>query len=210
VGLFDELVCRGAGFVHVVSGPQPAVHVVGAPELVDRVRVRYKRMRVVIAFRVGVDPWRTLSDSGPSFRVVATIDELSRVLVQGYCNTQFGSGPESPFRVAEMSIVHAGSGMISGHISADRLKMKHRGSGQIQLSGDVHDLEISNTGMGVIDCVELVAQRARVSASGLGKSSVMALDQLAVKLTGLGGVSYRGDPVVHRRGDGFGRLEHLP
>jgi len=207
-GLFDELVCRGAGFVQIVNGPDPSVQVVGSAEAQDRVRIRTRGMRVVIAFRIGADPLRAMTESRGRPGVVVTVDSISRIHVQGFCTVRLGS-EDHPLTLGETTLIHGGVGIVSGNVSADRLIVRNRGHGQVQLAGDVQWLDIINRGIRTLDCSELVAQRAKATVSNVGKIDLMVLDELSARVDGIGGVTYRGDPIVYRRGGGMGRLDKV-
>ena len=208
-GLFDELVCRGAGSVQVVNGPDPSVRIVGPSASLNRVRIRNRGMRLVISFRVGPDPWRAMMESGGSVSVVVTIDSISRIHAQGFCSIKLGS-ENHPLALGDTTLIHGGMGVVSGNVSAERLTVRNRGHGQIRLAGDVRWLDMANRGIRALDCSELVAQRAKATVSNVGRIDLMVLDELSARVDGIGGISYRGDPIVHRRGGGMGRLEKIP
>ena len=207
VGLFDELVCRGAGTVHVVSGAEPSVGLLGRSDQLDLVRIRNRNMRLVVSFRVGANPWR-VPDGDDVIGVQVVADSLSRIHVQGFSTVILGT-QNHPLVLDEATLIHGGSGILSGTVSATRVKIRNRSNGQVRIAGDARWLDVANRGMGVLDCSELVAQRASAISSGLGRIELLVLDELSARMDGMGAIGYRGEPIVHRRGGGLGRLEKL-
>jgi hypothetical protein len=209
VGLFDELVCRGAGVVEVVSGREPAVLLQGEPKLLSRIYVRSNRMRLVVVARTGAYPSVMTEALGRRTRVIVVVDELSKLRVQGFASVVLGESQEAPLKLSDLSVYQSSGGAVRGWISATRLKLRLRSHGQMELAGDVRFLDAGNSALGSIDCTELVSQRCRASVTGMGTVSVMVLDELDARLSGAGSISYRGDPVVRRRPGGVGRVEHI-
>ena len=209
IGLFDELVCRGGGTVQLVSGPNPHLVVVGPEELVDRVIVRYRGMRLVVAYRVGPNPIHLIQNISRQVRTIIVTDAVSRVAVQGAAALQLGESPEHPFTTDSIRLVNSGNGFISGSVSARTIAVRLRSIGGVDLDGDAGMLDARISGIGSLDCSDLVCKRARVTVSGVGSCRVMVLDDLVATVNGVGQLSYRGTAHLTRRGASTGRIEYL-
>ena len=209
IGLFDELVCRGGGTVQLVSGPNPHLVVVGPEELVDRVVIRYRGMRLVVAYRVGPNPIRLIQNISRQVRTIIVTDAVSRVAVQGAAALQLGESPEHPFTTDSIRLVNSGNGFISGSVSAGTIAVRLRSIGGVDLDGDAGMLDARISGIGSLDCSDLVCKRARVTVSGVGSCRVMVLDDLVATVNGVGQLSYRGTAHLTRRGASTGRIEYL-
>jgi len=208
IGLFDELICRGAGTVHVVSGPNPHLVVVGPEDLVDRVVVRYRGTRLVISFRVGPNPMPFLQGRQAQVRTVVVTDAVSRIVLQGAAGIVLGESPQAPLTTESVRLVNSGHGLITGHLSAFKVDARIRGTGNMQLAGDARELGVRVSGIGSIDCEELVCGTARVSVTGVGSCRVMVLDTLTASVSGAGGVTYSGTAKLIRRGGSAGRIQY--
>ena len=209
-GLFDELVFRGAGSLTLLQGRQPAVHVSGPNDLIERVVVRIRGLRLVISLRVGPNPMALLQNLSESLSIVAVTDSVSRVTAQGFASVVLGDGPDAPLEVPELTLINSGAGSLRGDVSAPTIKIRHRGTGRMELAGDTRLLDVRMSGMGSLDCEELVTQTARISINGMGSASVMVLDELTATLNGMGALRYRGSAVLKRRGGNpTARVEHL-
>ena len=209
IGLFDELVCRGGGTVQLVSGPNPHLVVVGPEELVDRVVIRYRGMRLVVAYRVGPNPIRLIQNISRQVRTIIVTDAVSRVAVQGAAALQLGESPEHPFTTDSIRLVNSGNGFISGSVSAGTIAVRLRSIGGVDLDGDAGMLDARISGIGSLDCSDLVCKKARVTVSGVGSCRVMVLDDLTATVNGVGQLSYRGTAHLTRRGASTGRIEYL-
>lgn len=208
IGFFDELVCRGAGVVRLLSGPEPRLLVVGDDELVDRVVVRYRGARLVVSFRTGPNP-AMLFGRGASVTTIVVTDDIGRVAVQGAANLQFGDGAENPFASDSLRLVSSGTGAIEGHVSVTEISVRLRGISGARLAGDAAKLDVRLAGTGSLDATELVARNAKVVVSSTGNCRLMVLDTLAATMNGTGSLTYRGSASLTRRGAGVGRVEHL-
>jgi hypothetical protein len=209
IGLFDEMYCRGAGTVHLVSASEPRLMVMAPPDLVDRVVVRYRGTRLVVSFRVGSDPMRILGKSIDQVRTIVATDDVSKVVVQGAANLRIGESQENPFTAAALKLISSGSGTISGSLSVKDLSVRMRGLGRGSIDGDVENLDVRVSGIGSLDCMDLVCKTARVNLSSIGNCEVMVLDDLKATVTGTGRLRLRGTAQVTRKGTPTGRIEYL-
>lgn len=209
IGLFDEIICRGGGTVQLVRAAQPSLVVIGPPDLVDRVVVRYGGMRLVTTLRMGPNPISVIPAITDHLRVIVATDAISRVVAQGFVTVRLGEKEAEPLTAGTLRIVNAGSGRVSGYISTDSLTIRLRGMGGISLSGDTGSLDARLSGIGSLECGGVVCRTARVAVTGLGNANVMVLDELAASVTGAGSLSFRGSARLTRRAGQTGRINHL-
>ena len=81
-------------------------------------------------------------------------------------------------------------------IKNDQFEVSSTGASTIVASGDTKNLEIHSTGAGLVDTHSLHANKASVSSTGAAKVDVWASDELDANVTGVGQVTYSGDPKV--------------
>src|SRR5215813_1694313 len=81
-------------------------------------------------------------------------------------------------------------------IKNDQFEVSSTGASTIVASGDTKNLEIHSTGAGLVDTHSLHAAKASVSSTGAAKVDVWASDELDANVTGVGQVTYSGDPKV--------------
>jgi hypothetical protein len=87
------------------------------------------------------------------------------------------------------------------------LSLKSTGAANIDATGKAKNLTISSTGAGNIDTSKLTAEKAKVDATGAANVDVYASEQLDVSVSGVGSVTYSGNPkVVNKSVSGIGSV----
>lgn len=93
------------------------------------------------------------------------------------------------------------------NVKNDQLNISWQGAGRIEATGDTKYVQISSTGAGEIDNGRLRAERAKVSVTGAAHVDVYASQQLDVTVSGVGQVTYGGNPpVVNKSVTGLGSV----
>jgi hypothetical protein len=91
--------------------------------------------------------------------------------------------------------------------NAGDLKLASTGADSIDAAGKAKSVTISSTGAGNIDTSKLTAEKAKVEISGAANVEVYASDQLDVTVSGVGSVTYSGNPkVVNKNVSGIGSV----
>jgi hypothetical protein len=92
-------------------------------------------------------------------------------------------------------------------VKNEQLTIGSTGAARIELSGQTQSATISSTGAGKIDANKLHAGRARVTVTGAGSVEVYASQQLDATVSGVGQITYDGDPpVVNKSVSGIGTI----
>jgi hypothetical protein len=100
----------------------------------------------------------------------------------------------------------AGEVKIADANSSD-LKIQSTGAADVNAAGKAKSVTISSTGAGNIDTSRLTSERAKVEATGAANVDVFASEQLDVTVSGVGSVSYSGNPkVVNKNVSGIGSV----
>jgi hypothetical protein len=104
--------------------------------------------------------------------------------------------------------ISAGAGDI--HISGvknDQLVLSNTGAANIEAAGQTKFVDIKSSGAGNIQTEKLQAERAKVSVSGAANVDLYASQQLDVTVSGIGSVTYSGNPpVVNKSVSGIGSV----
>lgn len=103
----------------------------------------------------------------------------------------------------------AGPGNISiENLDQDDLQLNLRGAGNVDASGKVRAVTVSNSGAGNVDLGELDATDATVTASGIGNVDLAASGKVTVLLSGVGNVSLHRKPAeLNSRINGIGSID---
>ena len=83
-----------------------------------------------------------------------------------------------------------------------------KGVGNVKLSdGNAPDLKISLSGVGNIDALNYQVENVVITQSGVGNSKIWATNSLSGTLSGVGHISYKGDPTVDVKVSGVGKVK---
>ncbi len=93
----------------------------------------------------------------------------------------------------ELSVHGAADARIRG-FDGDRFEYKLSGAGNLEMDGRVDELEINISGAGDADTRDLKARRVKVKISGAGNAEVFASESLRGRVSGVGNLTYYGDP----------------
>ncbi len=80
----------------------------------------------------------------------------------------------------------------------DSFEFDLSGAADLEMSGEVDDLDIQVSGAGDIDTRDLQARHVKVRISGAGNADVTATESIDAKVSGVGDIDYWGDPAKER------------
>lgn len=99
--------------------------------------------------------------------------------------------------LAGFTVNGAGDVEISG-VRGERLELRINGAGDMEVAGSVDELELVVAGAGDVEAGELAAQDVEVRVSGAGDATVRAARSLDATVSGVGDITYLGDPSEKR------------
>jgi hypothetical protein len=104
------------------------------------------------------------------------------------------------------SIKAAGAGKFQiTDLKNDKFIVETAGATSLSAAGEAKSVEIHNTGAGKIDTSGIHAQKVKVDISGAASVDVYASEQLDASVSGVGRVSYSGNPkTVNKNVSGMG------
>ena len=105
-----------------------------------------------------------------------------------------------------ITISGAGTARVTG-VKNENFVINSTGAAKIEAKGETKAVEIRNSGAGLIDAHELRSSKAEVNLSGAGQAEVYASEQLDVAISGVGRVTYSGQPkVINKNISGIGSV----
>lgn len=108
--------------------------------------------------------------------------------------------------LTSLSIQGSGDAMIEG-VQGESLTLDVAGSGNIDVTGEVQNLEATISGSGNIDAGRLIAASAIVRVNGSGDASIYCKDSIEAAINGSGDVTVHGQPAQQRIAEnGSGRV----
>lgn len=101
-----------------------------------------------------------------------------------------------------------GAGEIKlNKIHGDRLDVRFRGAGSMEINGAVKQFSMRAEGVGEVDAKALIANAVDVQFMGMGDVQVYAKDSLDAKVRGMGSLRYFGKPrTVNKSAAGMGSV----
>ncbi|GAA0892474.1 hypothetical protein GCM10009122_21530 [Fulvivirga kasyanovii] len=88
----------------------------------------------------------------------------------------------------------SGAGVIDLEVELKALKINVSGAGAVELAGNVIEQNIQMSGAGGLEAYDLISQKSKIDISGVGGAAVTVKKQLEATVSGVGGISYRGNP----------------
>lgn len=93
------------------------------------------------------------------------------------------------------------------NLKNDKFATSSSGAARVVASGQTKFVDISSNGAGDIDTTKLLAERAKVTITGVGNVDLYVSQQLDATVSGVGNVTYSGNPsVVNKSVSGFGSV----
>lgn len=178
---FHSLRVDGVAEIDLEIGPDCLVELETDVNFIDYVRVR-ERNGVLILDQENDLP--NLNTDSVRFQFRIKMPELKRLDVDG---------------VAEIE----GTGLAGGNV-----RIRADGVANIQLTGEVDELDVEVDGVADLDLRQLRAEAARVRVDGVGNVVLTVTDALDAAVDGMGEIEYYGDPEFARKSvDGFGSIK---
>src|SRR5215471_19256863 len=105
-------------------------------------------------------------------------------------------------------LTNGGAGEVKiADVKNDQIALESDGAASMTASGTTKSTTITSNGAGKIDAGNLHADKARVSVSGAATIDCYATEQLDVNISGVGNVSYGGNPkIVNKKISGVGSI----
>ncbi|ELR71396.1 hypothetical protein C900_02737 [Fulvivirga imtechensis AK7] len=88
----------------------------------------------------------------------------------------------------------SGAGAIDLSVDLKALKVNVSGAGAVELRGNVTEQNIQMSGAGGLDAKRLVSKKCKIEISGVGGASLNVKEALDASVSGVGGITYRGNP----------------
>ena len=111
--------------------------------------------------------------------------------------TLVGSGSiesKSVINVGDFFAELSGSGEITLNVNAKSVKVELSGSGDLNLKGKTSSFTGKVSGSGDLEAYGLESENTEISVNGSGDAEVFAKENLKARVTGSGGISFRGNP----------------
>lgn len=194
---FTGVISTSVEEVSVEFGREFAVIVTLDENLHELYDPRVVNGMLVLGFKPGA------SVQGPTkLKVRIVMPSLSCAALRGAGSIRIGGG----FKGRAFDIDISGAGEIDADLDVDKLAVSVSGTGTLRLAGVARDCGAVISGAGSISARSLKIQSARVTISGTGSAELSVSRNLDAVISGMGTVTYHGEPTVKQRITGLGRV----
>ena len=196
VGEFTQIQFSGAYQVIMKAGDRPHIEIETDENLQEYIEVDQHGKRVIL----------TTTDrirSRERIKVYVTFTELNNIEIGGLATIE----SEDPIITDVLELEISGAGSVDLEIEAEELDLRVSGASTLQLSGRVDEMSISMSGAGDLEAYDLVSNYCRIDLSGIGSAEIYVEEELEASISGVGGISYRGNPAkVRDNVSGLGKI----
>lgn len=100
----------------------------------------------------------------------------------------------------ELKVDMRGTGsFVADNLVYDKAEFHLRGTGDMQMAGQIHKAEIEIAGTGNVKASKLAVNELKVELKGVGDMEVYALDKMSIELKGSGTITYKGNPQITKQ-----------
>ncbi|MDH5380334.1 MAG: DUF2807 domain-containing protein [Cyclobacteriaceae bacterium] len=184
---FSKLKIEGGYEITLEAGNEPQVIVHADENLIEYIYAEVRGSWLVIGNEESIH-----SPDGIAITVV--YNELSKIEIEGACAIKTTETLISD----DFGIDMGGAGAIDMDLEVDDLLINISGAGAVKLAGEARFMEVNLSGAGGLSAYDLIVERCKLNISGVGGAEVYVEEELDASVSGLGGISYRGDPHVNR------------
>lgn len=97
-----------------------------------------------------------------------------------------------------------GGANIEMNMKANRVKVIGEGGVKFEFDGIADELDVSISGAGYLDAIDLKTNTCDFKIEGVGAGSVYVIRSLNASISGIGKIRYKGDPQVYKKIEGIG------
>ncbi len=149
-----------------------------------------------VDIKVGKEPSLSISGEENLIRYIRTRVEGDRLIV----DTRKNISPRKEIRikitVPKLTYLDASGAcdIYAGNIDSDHFNLDVSGAGSVELNGKVDKLSIDLSGAGSVSAKNLKSKDLNISLSGASSAEVYASEYIDASVSGVGSITYFGDP----------------
>lgn len=196
----NEVQLLGSGELEIIQGNTPSLIIKAEDNLIPYILTEENGGRLTIKIKKGVG----FSNNQP-IHYQLTVKDIREIDASGSAAIKSNNLETDSL---EINLSGYGTGNLN-NVKVEKLNLSISGSGNMEASGDVNQLHISISGAGGFTGPELRADEVTVNISGIGRAVVWAVNRLEPEISGVGSVSYYGDPVVVEKSSGLANVNKI-
>ncbi|MEM6359563.1 MAG: head GIN domain-containing protein [Bacteroidota bacterium] len=194
---FNKISVEGNFAIRLEKSNNPGVTITTDENLMDFILVESYGGKVSL-----ISERNLISEDGVN--VVVSYSELGSISVGGAAILTSDQTIEEDYLDLDMS----GAGAVELDLNMKALEINISGAGAMELTGQVVEQRIRMDGAGGLDAENLVSEKCEIEISGVGGAAIHVTDRLRASVSGVGGITYRGNPFdVQKDVSGIGTIQ---
>ena len=184
--------------IEITQGEGESLTIEGRPEVLAKIKTTVRGGELAIRLdgslldKLGFALTTSLTRAVVRYRL--TVRDLACLELTGLFNAN-----AAKLRAENLSLKLKGAGAVTiGSLAARQVNVDLHGAVRVELGGQVVGQAVNIRGPGFYEALDLKSRRAFVSLKELGRARVWVVDQLSVKVRGLGRVEVRGAPEIRQ------------
>ncbi|WNJ18545.1 head GIN domain-containing protein [Pontibacter sp. G13] len=199
VDRFDGMAIDGVWSITLVQSSQSKVTVETDRALLPHIQILTQNGNLKV--NMDVDNLEDVE----TFRLTIYTPNINRIELDGAAKLV----SEREIQGSELAIELAGASQVELGLDYDAVSVNMGGASLVNLTGYAKQAKLDITGTGAMNAEGMDAERVKVSLSGAAFTKVSAIEFLDVSISGLGVVSYKGDPEIRKDISGLGSLNRI-
>jgi Putative auto-transporter adhesin, head GIN domain len=201
IGNATEVELSGVGDLTIVQGEVPSLKVTADDNVLPALETETEGRTLTIRTKS-----RTSIRAQTPITYTLTVPRLSAITISGA-----GTVTTRKLEADGLTVKLSGAGKANlDNLKCNRLELRLSGAGTAKLGGETDKLTLRLSGAGGIDAGGLKATAAEVRVSGAGHATVWATNDLNARVSGAGGVKYKGAPPhLEQKTSGAGKIRPI-
>ena len=188
--------------IEVSQAGQDSVQIEADDNLIDRLKAEVKDGTLRLSFESAGE---FIRPSQPA-QVRVSARDIDKLTLKGQ-----GRVTATAFKTDALELALAGKGeLAAGPLDVRSLTVNLSGVGKCTVTGKADEQAVKLSGIGACANEGLVSRTGRVVLSGVGRAEVDVREKLDITISGIGNVTYHGEPEVTRAISGVGAAVAAP
>jgi hypothetical protein len=185
---FNAVNIAGPYDVYIKQGPAESVKVEAPADMMRRILTEVNNGVLKIYSKHEMWNWGFSWGRHNRIRVYVTIKDVNDVSISGSGDAYFKEG----LTANSMKLRISGSGDMTGRVEAKMLESSISGSGDMRLSGHADNSRVSVVGSGDFSARDLATVNSSVRVTGSGDARINASQRVDAAVAGSGDIHYTG------------------
>ncbi len=187
VGNYDRISVTGIMEVQLIAGREGKIDLEAESNLMEYIETEVSGGHLKISVKKGVN---LQPSKNYPIKLVVPFENLEALTLTGSGHIR----NSDIIKARDFKVNVTGSGNMNLNLLTETLSGSITGSGDVKLRGNSMEFKCSVTGSGDFLAYDLKADKVDANITGSGDIQVTVVNELNVKISGSGDVSYKGNP----------------